>query len=154
MLTSTNSVNCRLPQTPRSPHAAATHYFDDIWSTKKKGGPRPLRRSSTTRNIGNLRRASTFGAETVEDDDADAESAFSFRRISSVGYLDKDAIEKKKEIDQHVANYVSDQLERMKTNDSATANAVEDEIGAQINGADESEFEVESRTPPDQQSRD
>ena len=58
-------INCRLPQTPRTPSTAAAHYFDDVLGrgtkdkTRKKSyvgtpgpdGPR-MRRSSTSRSIG------------------------------------------------------------------------------------------------------
>jgi hypothetical protein len=61
-------INCRLPQTPRTPSMAAMHYFDDIIGRGKrrkssggdhsKGGSTPggpwhqMRRSSTSRSIG------------------------------------------------------------------------------------------------------
>jgi hypothetical protein len=60
-------INCRLPQTPRTPGSAAAHYFDDTFGrgTKDKihgrkksyvGTPGPdtprMRRSSTSRSIG------------------------------------------------------------------------------------------------------
>jgi hypothetical protein len=145
------SVTCRLPQTPRSPHAAASHYFDDIWSKKAKGGPRPLRRSSTTRNIGNSGRTSTI-ADDTDDEDFDAdEAALNMRRVSSIGYLNDEDIAKKKEMDEHVANYVSDQLQRIRSNDSASAVEAEDEMAAQIDGT--SEYEVQSNTPPEKQKQ-
>lgn len=95
-----------------------------------------LRRSSTTvRNIG-------FGQS---DDD---EGAMDFRRINSVGVLDDEALKRKAEIDQHVANYVADQLQRMRTNDSASAHSMQDEIEAQLDGAHDwehtSEWEVQT----------
>jgi hypothetical protein len=132
-----DSINCRLPQTPRTPATAAAHYFDDIFSKQKKGGPRPLRRSSTTRNLGN-------GQINDEEDDG----VVDFRRVNSVGYLDEEALKRKAEVDQHVANYVADQLRRMHTNDSASANDMQDEIEAQLDGAHDweytSEWEVQS----------
>lgn len=57
-----NSINCRLPQTPRTPSTAAAHYFDDTFSrghrrkSSSVGTTTPgarLRRSSTSRSIGN-----------------------------------------------------------------------------------------------------
>jgi hypothetical protein len=124
-------VNCRLPQTPRTPSTAAAHYFDDIWTKAKKGGPRPLRRSSTTRNIGN-------GESNGYDDEVPAHN-----RTSSVGYFDEAALQEKADHDRHVAHYVSDQLERMRSNDSAAASAVGDELETGLDGT--SEFEVTSR---------
>jgi hypothetical protein len=58
-------INCRLPQTPRTPSTAAAHYFDDtmhrspqrkssIHSTPGPGSRTPrLHRSSTSRSMGN-----------------------------------------------------------------------------------------------------
>jgi hypothetical protein len=43
-----SGVNCRLPHTPRTPSAAADHYFDDIFSrVSKKPNPSINRRMST-----------------------------------------------------------------------------------------------------------
>jgi hypothetical protein len=98
-----------------------------------------LRRSSTTRNIGN-------GQTTTTDDDDDRST--DFRRVNSVGYLDDEALKRKAEIDQHVASYVADQLERMRSNDSTSVNGVQDELEAQLDGANDwertSEWEVQS----------
>ena len=47
------SINLHLPHTPRSPTAAAHHYFDEIFTRTKAGlHTRHLRRSSTGRSIG------------------------------------------------------------------------------------------------------
>ncbi|TGZ79784.1 Six-hairpin glycosidase [Ascodesmis nigricans] len=40
-------VNCRLPQTPRTPGTAAFEYFDDVWSRSNKPKPFMSRRHST-----------------------------------------------------------------------------------------------------------
>lgn len=105
-----HSMTCRLPQTPRTPTAAAAHYFDDVLSS----GPRPkkpsnLRRSSTTRSIGFR---SDYEA-SINGDDEDPTSPA--RRKNSVGYLDEDAIKAKREIEERFNHYVSGQLERVKT---------------------------------------
>lgn len=130
------SVNCRLPQTPRTPSTAAAHYFDDILTRQKKNGPRPLRRSSTSRNLGYVQ------LNDGDDDQID------FRRINSVGYLDEEGLNRKAEIDQHVSNYAADQLQRIRTNDSASVNGMQDEIETQPDGAFDweqtSEWEVQS----------
>lgn len=118
-----HSVTCRLPQTPRTPTTAAAHYFDDVWSKAKKGGPRPLRRSSTHRNLGN-------GQSANGDDDED----FDLRRANSVGWLSEEDLKAKAETDDRVAHYVSNKLERIRTNDSANAEDMEDEIEAQYDG--------------------
>lgn len=69
------------------------------------------------------------------------------RRVNSIGYLNEEEIAKKKEMDEHVASYVSDQLERLRSNESTSV--AEDEMSAQMDGTNE--FEVQSDTPPDQQ---
>lgn len=129
-------MNCRLPQTPRTPSTAAAHYFDDIWAKgKKEKGPRPLRRSSTTRNIGN-----------GESANGNVHPTYSHNRANSVGYFDDAALAEKAEMDRHVASYVSDQLQRMRSNDSASAMAMEDEVEVDhetVSDGD-SEFEVHS----------
>lgn len=105
-------MTCRLPQTPRTPTAAAAHYFDDIWSTAgKPKKPHHFRRSSTSRSIGNR---SDWETATNEEDEPSA-----LYRKNSIGYLDADAMKRKAEMDEHVANYVSDQLARVKSGDSA-----------------------------------
>ena len=106
-------MTCRLPQTPRTPTAAAAHYFDDIWNTQgKPKKPHHLRRSSTSRSIG-------FRSdwETSTNGEEEPEKA-TLNRTNSVGYLNADALKQKQEMDEHVANYVSDQLSRIKSGDS------------------------------------
>jgi hypothetical protein len=93
---------------------------------KKGKGPRPIRRSSTTRNIGNGQ---------VNDDDED--ESFAFRRKNSVGILSDDDLAKKREVDDRVAEYVTNRLQRMRTNDSVATDDVEDEIEAQADGGSE-----------------
>jgi hypothetical protein len=133
----TYSANCRLPQTPRTPSTAAAHYFDDILIRQKQGGPRPLRRSSTIRNLGNVQ---------LNDDDDD-DDGIDFRRVNSIGYLDEEDLKRKAEIDQHIATYAAGQLQRLRTNDSASVNGMQDEIETQLDGASDweqiSEWEVQ-----------
>lgn len=88
-------------------------------------------------------------ADDTDEEDFDAdEAALNMRRVNSIGYLNEEEIAKKREMDEHVASYVSDQLQRLKSNDSASAVA-EDEMSAQMDGTNE--FEVQSDTPPEQQ---
>src|SRR5690348_13568771 len=97
-------MNCRLPQTPHTPSTAAAYYFDDIFVRPKKGGPKQLRRSSTSRNIGGF-----LG------DEEDARSSRSrLQRANSIGLFDEDALREKEETDQRVAQYVQDKLEQMR----------------------------------------
>lgn len=108
-LLTNHSMTCRLPQTPRTPTAAAAHYFDDIWSSQgKPKKPSNLRRSST-RSIGFR---SDWETSTNNDDD---EATTPIKRTNSIGYLNAEALQRKLEMDEHVANYVSDQLRRVKT---------------------------------------
>jgi hypothetical protein len=103
-------LTCRLPQTPRTPTAAAAHYFDDIFTHKgKPKAPHHFRRSSTSRSIG---MRSDWETNTNGDDDA---AMSPINRTNSIGYLDEATLKEKAEMDSHVANYVSDQLERLRT---------------------------------------
>lgn len=123
-------MTCRLPQTPRTPTAAAAHYFDDIWSTAgKPKKPHHLRRSSTSRSIGF--RSDWEGS--ANGDDAEAPERAKLNRTNSIGYLDADALKKKQEMDSHVANYVSDQLSRIKSGDSSEFDG--GELEASLDGA-------------------
>ena len=124
-----HSMTCRLPQTPRTPTAAAAHYFDDVLST----GPRPkkpsqLRRSSTTRSIGF--RSDYEGSANGDDEDPISP----VRRKNSVGYLDEDAIKAKQEIQDRFNHYVSGQLERVKT---GMQDYEPDEFETSVDGTDE-----------------
>lgn len=116
-------VNCRVPQTPRTPSAAANHYFDDIWTRYLKPAatnsrPRMHNRSSTYRSIG--RRAS-FG--TNGDDDS--------RSVSRVSVQDSEEIRMEREAADHrLEKYVTDQLQRVRTYDSASING--DEMEATV----------------------
>ena len=106
-----SSINMRLPQTPRTPSTAAAHYFDDILSkvSRPTGARTPrMRRSSTSRSIGNLSAA----------DDS--------RSIGQASVPDGEANREKNAADEHIANYVSDQLERVRSNESV--GAYEDEF--------------------------
>ena len=44
-------MNCRLPQTPRSPAAAASHYFDDVFTRQRRASLSRTRRNSLARSI-------------------------------------------------------------------------------------------------------
>ena len=141
-------VNCRLPQTPRTPSVAANHYFDDIFSRGGKGGRRRSsaasssvgpeggapgarqrhRRSSTHRSIGNHSDVATVNGdadnERERDDEEVARSPRSTR--SSIAVADRE----REEADAHVARYVETQLERICSEDSAAVG--EDEFEAQL----------------------
>lgn len=71
--------------------------------------------------------------QAVEDEEDD-KPARPFKRVNSVGYFDEEALEKKRQIDEQVANYVSHQLERMRSHESA-GEGMGDELEAQLDGA-------------------
>ncbi|RAO66792.1 uncharacterized protein BHQ10_002804 [Talaromyces amestolkiae] len=113
-------LNCRLPQTPRTPTTAAAHYFDDVFShpgRPPKGGRRPsrlLRRSSTSRSIGNRSdfTASINGAGDEENEDA----------TSTNGADDH--------MQENFTTYIADQLNRVRS--SATLGTYEDEFTTEV----------------------
>lgn len=147
-------MNCRLPQTPRSPSAAAAHYFDDVFSRQRRasmGGNRrtnSIARSMTrTRSIGARSDWASTGANTpappstAGDDDDDGEddpkaNGGPSRQWSIYNEDPADQGKKPAEEvpDDPINRYVADQLQRLKTNESAE---MAEEIAAQNDGADE-----------------
>ncbi|MCJ1413301.1 hypothetical protein MMC19_007406 [Ptychographa xylographoides] len=120
-------INCRLPQTPRTPSVAAAHYFDDIFSRSPKppnGKPHHFRRSSTNRSIGNR---SSFTTSVNGDEEEEARASVAAMTLSN-----GDNEKEKNEADEHIAKHVQDQLERIRSNESAVA--YEDEFEAQLDG--------------------
>jgi hypothetical protein len=118
-------LNCRLPQTPRTPTSAAAHYFDDVLSypgRPPKGGRRPsrlLRRSSTSRSIGNR---SDLAASVDDTGDEENEEV-----MSANGTNDH--------MEENFTTYIANQLNRVRS--SATLGAYEDEFSTRVdrNGA-------------------
>lgn len=111
-----------MPQTPRTPTTAAAHYFDDIFSRSAKpsrtDNNRRLRRSSTSRSIGNR---------------SDFEAALNGDAESEDGAHSYEANNRNSETDAHFNNYVSDQLNRVRSRTSLAA--YEDEFEAQLDGS-------------------
>lgn len=105
-------MTCRLPQTPRTPTGAASHYFDDVFTPAGKPAKRhALRRSSTSRSIGfrsDWGETSTNGEEDYDDESGP------MRRKNSVGVLDQAALEQKSAMEDRLNHYVSGQLQRIK----------------------------------------
>lgn len=133
-MTGEKRINCRLPQTPRSPFAAASHYFDDVFarSAHHRGSSRPsIRRSSTSRSIGNrsdFESAFTGGTSTPGAAAAAADSSAVKDEIPPTtpgGSLITD---------DHVSQYVESQLERVRRR--ASMGAYEDEFGTQAGDSD------------------
>ena len=116
-------INCRLPQTPRTPTAAAAHYFDDVFSKPNAAKPR-IRRSSTTRSIGNRSSFNVSASGDLSREDDEAQSA-----IGSVRNEQHEGERRKSEANEHVAKYVADQLERIQSNEPVFD---EDEYEAQL----------------------
>lgn len=141
-LTTTNlpSINCRLPQTPRTPSTAAAHYFDDTFSRgnlrrkssipgtplKSPGGR--LRRSSTSRSIGNPSEngVSRRGSNAISDRDGDGKTENGF------GEEEEEEKKEREDADEHVEKYIGEQLERIRTDWSESVAVYEDEFEAQL----------------------
>jgi hypothetical protein len=105
-------MTCRLPQTPRTPTGAASHYFDDVFTPAGKPAKRhALRRSSTSRSIGFR---SDWG-ETSTNGEEDDDGKSPMKRKNSVGVLDQAALEQKSAMEDRLHHYVSGQLQRIKT---------------------------------------
>jgi hypothetical protein len=149
-------MNCRLPQTPRTPAAAATHYFDDVFTRQRRKSLSGTRRNSLARS---LTRTRSIGArsdwtnggdktpappsaagddDNNEDGDGDDEAATGEERKSRQYSIYKEdpneAAGKGESSDDHITKYVQEQLQRLKTNES---NEFSEEIAATGNGAGE-----------------
>ena len=138
-------MNCRLPQTPRSPSSAAAHYFDDTFLRQRRaslGGRRPssLKRSATRRrSIGNR---SDFSEKTngeLEDEDADVQSNGDTSRSWTIFKEDdpKANVPSYEDPDDPINKYVQDQLRRMKSNES---HEFAEELSAQTDGTVDGEL--------------
>ncbi|KAK4120828.1 hypothetical protein N657DRAFT_648622 [Parathielavia appendiculata] len=127
-------VNCRLPQTPRTPRAGMSHYFDDIIhrSAQPPGAQTPNMLSPTTPRLG-LRRSSTSrslaarsdysvngydtGAEESGDETPGASRPHNGGRRGSVNpslLHDPERAKERAEADAHLHSYISQQLERVR----------------------------------------
>lgn len=135
------SVNCRLPQTPRSPSSAAAHYFDDTFLRQRRaslGGRRPtgLQRSKTRqRSIGNRSDYSEKTNGDIEDDNVDVQSNGTGRSWTIFKDDDpKAGVPAHEDPDDPINRYVADQLKRIQSNESQE---YAEELAAQTDGADE-----------------
>ena len=142
MLT-TLSVNCRLPQTPRTPATAAAHYFDDVFMRQRRqslGGRRPTglaRSMSASRSIGNRSDIASTNGDVDDDADGEAEpTPGGPSRQWSIYNEDANAGIPKPEDDPDdpINRYVQDQLARIKSNESAEFS---EELAAQNDGAND-----------------
>lgn len=115
-------INCRLPQTPRTPTAAASHYFDDVFSRQRRNSqtkkPSTLRRSSTSRSIGARSDFQSYPPSEDGDDNNDHDDTASNGRTWTIYKGDDHGAVPQKEkenADEHVHKYVQDQLKRLMT---------------------------------------
>ena len=129
-------MNCRLPQTPRTPSSAAAHYFDDVFSRQRRaslGGRRPstITRSKTrTRSIGNR---SDWSEKTGDADEDDIQTNGTPSRTWSIYQNDdKEGVPSHDDPDDPINKYVQEQLERIKSNESQE---YAEELAAQTDGA-------------------
>jgi hypothetical protein len=102
-----SGVNCRLPQTPRTPRTAANHYFDDIFSRVSKPKPYMGRRAST--------RSIDARSDWAEDDDET-----------------EDQKREREKDDEEVLGYVSNQLKRV-TSHASVFDDHDDEYEVSVN---------------------
>ena len=145
-------MNCRLPQTPRTPAAAASHYFDDVFTRQRRKSLSGTRRNSLARSLTRTRSigarsdwtnggdktpgaASTNGGD--DDDDGDDETSAGRQRPErQYSIYKEDPSERglKESNDDHITKYVQEQLQRLKTNES---NEFSEEIAATNDGTNE-----------------
>jgi hypothetical protein len=139
-------MNCRLPQTPRTPAAAATHYFDDVFTRQRRKSLSGTRRNSLARS---LTRTRSIGARSdwtnggdktpappsaAGDDEAATGEERKSRQYSIYKEDPNEAAGKGESSDDHITKYVQEQLQRLKTNES---NEFSEEIAATGDGAAE-----------------
>ncbi|RMZ90983.1 hypothetical protein DV736_g1759, partial [Chaetothyriales sp. CBS 134916] len=148
-------INCRLPQTPRTPATGAAHYFDDMLSryvTRKNtriseegtDGPRTprIRRSSTSRSLGNPPSAVNGfhihdPSAALQSNDkgyfANAPPDGEVSEIDPFGREENLEKERAKSLaDSHYEHFVKNQLEKIKTGESEGKAVYEDEFEAQL----------------------
>ncbi|KAI9722172.1 MAG: hypothetical protein M1828_004855 [Chrysothrix sp. TS-e1954] len=124
-------MSCRLPQTPRTPTAAASHYFDDVFARRRSvsSAPEKIRRSSTSRSIGG--RSDVDPGHANGNENA-VELSYDAGVPSAIGYPDEAAMKRREEADGHLAKHVSNQLQKLPSID--TASSIHDEFEAQLDG--------------------
>lgn len=105
---------------------------------------RHLRRSSTARNLGGQQALDTPGIETEEDDEDDDDQDEQFvrrarlRRQNSIGGWKSN---EKQDMDDALADYVTDKLARVRTSDSANADDVLNELEVEESHAESSQLD-------------
>ncbi|KAK0948397.1 hypothetical protein LTR29_000028 [Friedmanniomyces endolithicus] len=148
-------LNCRLPQTPRTPTAGASHYFDDtfvrqrrqsIGRTSRPGGP--ARSMTRTRSIGarsdwsEKTGATSNGGGEAEgdgDDETFSNGVPTPGRTWSIYKEDDSKVGLPRPEDDPndpINRFVADQLDRIRSNESRE---FAEELAAQNDGVDERE---------------
>ena len=144
-------MNCRLPQTPRTPAAAASHYFDDVFTRQRRKSLSGTRRNSLARSLTRTRSigarsdwtnggdktpgaASTNGGDDEDGDDETGAGRQRPERQYSIYKEDPSERGPKESNDDHITKYVQEQLQRLKTNES---NEFSEEIAATNDGTNE-----------------
>ncbi|KAH9821407.1 glycoside hydrolase family 63 like protein [Teratosphaeria destructans] len=144
-------VNCRLPQTPRTPTAAASHYFDDTFLRQRRAS---LGRTNTSRPNGlarSMSRTRSIGArsdwsektngDADGDDDVQSNSTPSrqwtiYKEDGADPNVGKPGYGKpgEEDPDDPINKYVQDQLQRIRSNEGQE---LADELAATHDGADD-----------------
>ncbi|KAI7931387.1 hypothetical protein M9X92_000218 [Pyricularia oryzae] len=115
-------LKCRLPQTPRTPSVAMGHYFDDIIDRGLSGRPQ-------TPSSPQLRRRSSIGGRSIGNRsdsvvNLNGHSGATTRRPSVTASMagglasqvlqNEDLMREKKEADEAMRHYISEQLQKVK----------------------------------------
>jgi hypothetical protein len=125
------SVNCRLPQTPRTPGAGLSHYFDDVLhrTAHLPGAQTPmlspnaprLRRSSTSRSLAarsdfsvNGYESGTGGDETPAAAANDNGNGIRRGSVNPALVNDPERVKARAEREAHLHSYITQQLERVR----------------------------------------
>lgn len=115
-----SGVNCRLPHTPRTPSAAAAHYFDDIFSRVAKKPHAYMGRRHSTRSIDARSDWTNTETATVKDED----------------FEDEKERKAREQDDKEVLEYVNNKLKRVlsvsKGKDDEEAIDLSDDFEAQL----------------------
>lgn len=105
-----------------------SHYFDDVFARGKTG-----RRSSVTSVRHHIRRSSTARSIGARSDfDTDVNGTEAGNSLGNSGYLDDPERERERnEADEHMHQYISDQLARYRDDQGAETYFRKDEYEAQ-----------------------
>lgn len=138
-------MNCRLPQTPRTPTDAASHYFDDVFTKQRRNSlgtrrPTGLARSNTRRRSIGARSdfsEKTNGDTEADGDEDDVKSNGAPSRTWSI-YKDDDPTaglpKPEDDPDDPINRYVAEQIARIKSNESQE---LAEELAAQNDGTND-----------------